>query len=259
VCSDPSQPPSTPAPPPDEAALLDDLIDTDDAGDRPDDPYYMEGSEEHACLLVHGSTGTAGDLRGLADHLHGRGFTVRGVSLPGHARRPARLAGIGWQDCYGVVHDAWRELVARYRHVHVIGFSFGGSLSIHLAANEPVEDLVLLAPGLHVNISARDVVGASLGLVPGTWMHTRLRWNLKLLAFFRIIAGELERVTCPVLIMHARDDPLVKVQSSIDVDAGIGSTQKRLIILEEGGHLLPWGPAHRQVWREVVAHLEARR
>jgi len=232
------------------------LVDTDETVDCPDDPFFHVGSREHACLLVHGSTGTPGDVRGLGDHLHAAGFAARGIALPGHARRPAQLAGIGWQDCYFAVHEAWAELRRGWPHVHVIGFSFGGSLALHLAAHEPVEDLVLLAPGLHVNISPRHVVGASLGLVPGTSLHARLRWNLKLLAFFRILVAELDRVSCPALLMHAKDDPLVRAQSSIDIHARIASREKRLVLLEQGGHLLPWGPAHRRVWDEVTAHLE---
>lgn len=240
------------------------IIDTGDGlAEVSDDPFHLQveaagrarpGLDE-ACLLIHGSTGTAADVRPMGEYLHGRGFTVDGISLPGHARRPADLAGIGWQDCFTVVREAWLRLRERHRPLHVIGFSFGGALALHLAASEPVDNLVVLAPGLHVYVTTRQILGASLGLVPGTPLHTRLRWNLNLLGFFRQVAAELPRVRSPILVMHARDDPLVKVRSSEVVHERVGSEERRLVILEEGGHLLPWGPAHRRVWDEIEQHL----
>jgi carboxylesterase len=224
----------------------------------PDDPFVLDGARPEACLLVHGSTGTPGDLRGLGEHLHGRGFTVHGIALPGHRRRPARLDGIGWRDCARSVHEAWAALRPGHDRVHVIGFSFGASLTLDLAAREPVDTLTVLAPGLFVQLSARELLGATLGLLPGTWMHARLRWNLGLLSFFRALRGELPRVTCPLLVVHALDDPLVRPESSRVVHESVSSRERRLLLLEEGGHILPWGPAHARVWEAVARHVERR-
>ncbi len=86
-------------------------------------------------------------------------------------------------------------------------------------------------------------------------MHTRLRWNLDLLRFFRIVRAELGQVCCPVFIMHARDDKLVRYQSSQEAFDRIASAERRLVLLDEGSHLLPWGPVHKRVWEEVAAHV----
>ncbi len=234
----------------------------DPHGRAPDDPFFLPGSgpdREDACLLVHGSTGTAGDMRFLGEFLNARGFAVEGVSLPGHRRRPSELRGVGWEACYAVVREAWLGLGAQYRRVHVVGFSFGGSLALHLAAREPVEDLVLLAPALFVHLSVRALLLTVLGLFPGTPAHSRVRWNLGLVRFFRLVANDVERVDCSLLAVHARDDATVRLDSSLAIFDRVASRDRRLRVLARGGHLLPHGEAREEVWEEVERHLAARR
>lgn len=226
----------------------------------PDDPFFLPGPDlGDACLLIHGSTGTAGDMRFLGEFLNRRGFAVQGISLPGHHCRPSELAGIRWQACYAVVRDAWLDLSARYRRVHVIGFSFGGSLALHLAATEKVEDLVLLAPALFVHATPRAVLISVLGLVPGTEAHTLLRWNVGLIRFFRQVRRDIRLIRCPILAIHARDDALVRMQSSLTIHDRALVVDRRIHILERGGHLLPHGIARETVWAEIERHLAEHR
>lgn len=227
----------------------------------PDDPYLIPGPDPgEACLLVHGSTGTAGDMRFLGEFLSRQGYTVQGLSLPGHERRPSVLAGVRWQDCYAMVREAWLQLNARYRRVHVIGFSFGGSLALHLAANEKVEDLVLLAPALFVYVRPRDVLLSTFfGLMPGAEAHALLRWNLDLIRFFRQVKRDVQQVRCPFLLIHARDDATVRVKSSLAIYDRALTPDRRLRILDRGGHLLPHGIAREEVWEEIERHLASHR
>jgi carboxylesterase len=226
----------------------------------PDAPFFLPGPDlGDACLLIHGSTGTAGDMRLLGEFLNRLGFAVQGISLPGHGCRPAALAGIRWEACYAVVRDAWLELSSRYRRVHVVGFSFGGSLALHLAASEKVEDLVLLAPALFVHVTPRALMRSSLGLIPGTKARTLLIWNLGLIGFFRQVREDIRSVRCPLLVIHARDDALVSLKSSLTIHDRVQTVDRRLHILERGGHLLPHGVARRGVWAEIARHLAEHR
>jgi carboxylesterase len=225
-----------------------------------DDAFFLPGPDlNDACLLIHGSTGTAGDMRFLGEFLNGRGFAVQGVSLPGHHRRPTALAGIRWQACYAAVRDAWLDLSTRYRRVHVIGFSFGGSLALHLAANEQVEDLILLAPALFIHATRRSIFLSALGLVPRTKSRILLRWNLGLMRFLRQVRREIRLVRCPLLVIHARDDTLVRIKSSHTIHDRAIVLDRRIHILERGGHLLPHGSARGMVWAEIDRHLAEHR
>jgi len=223
----------------------------------PDEPFVFEppGATE-ACLMVHGSTGTASDLRELGAYLQRYGIAVHGIALPGHARRPVSLHGIHPDRCLDVVGQRWRALRERYAIVHVLGFSFGGALTLDLATREELDQLILLAPGLFIKIGPKDVLGALLGVfLPGTWIHDRMVWHVRLLRYFAGLGKRLDAVRCPVLMVHARDDYLVKWQSSVAIDRRVSSAERRLVLLEAGGHLLPWGPAYRTVWREVAERI----
>ena len=226
----------------------------------PDHGFFLPGPDrDDACLLVHGSAGTAGDMRLLGEYLHRRGYTVLGVALPGHETRPADLAGVGWEACYATVRKAWQELRAEYRRVHVIGFSFGGTLTLHLAAQEPVESLILLAPALFVHFRPQGVLTLLVGLIPGTQARARVRWYVGLSGFLRVVAGNLPRVECPLLAIHAADDRLIQVKSSLAVCRQVSAREHQLKVLPRGGHLLPYGDAREEVWAAIGEHLAARR
>jgi carboxylesterase len=181
------------------------------------------------------------------------------MALPGHDVQPADMAGVGWQNCYAAVRDSWYALKSEYQRVHVIGFSFGGALALHLAAEQPVDDLVLLAPALYVHFKLRGVFVALHGLVPGTSARAELRWYAGIGLFLRMVARDLERVDCPLLAIHARDDRCVRVKSSVTITARMRRGNSRLAILPRGGHLLPIGEAQGEVCREVTQHLAVHR
>jgi esterase/lipase len=157
------------------------------------------------------------------------------------------------------VRDSWYALKSEYQRVHVIGFSFGGALALHLAAEQPVDDLVLLAPALYVHFKLRGVFVALHGLVPGTSARAELRWYAGIGLFLRMVARDLERVNCPLLAIHARDDRCVRVKSSVTITARMRRGNSRLAILPRGGHLLPIGEAQGEVCREVTQHLAVHR
>ncbi|MBC8075201.1 MAG: hypothetical protein H7Y32_03920, partial [Chloroflexales bacterium] len=60
------------------------------------DPFDFAGGPV-GLLLIHGLTGTPGEVRPMGEHLAAAGYTVRGVLLPGHGGDPAELFGVGWQ------------------------------------------------------------------------------------------------------------------------------------------------------------------
>jgi len=232
--------------------------------DRPAEPsdrafFFPTADRSDACLLIHGSAGHPGHLRPLGEHLHREGYAVLGMALPGHETQPADMAGVGWQNCYSAVCDSWRALKSEYQRVHVIGFSFGGALALHLAAEQPVDDLVLLAPALYVHFKLRGVLVALHGLVPGTSARAELCWYAGIGLFLRMVARDLERVECPLLAIHARDDRCVRVKSSVTITARMRRGNSRLAILSRGGHLLPIGEAQGEVCREVTQHLAVHR
>jgi len=108
-------------------------------------PFLLEG-ERPAALLVHGFPGTPAEMRGLADLLHGVGWTVQGLLLPGFGPELPTLAGHRYEDWRAAVEDALRKLRQDHAPLLLVGYSMGGALAAAVAACDPVDGLILLAP-----------------------------------------------------------------------------------------------------------------
>jgi esterase/lipase len=110
------------------------------------EPFLFEGGKP-ACLLVHGFPGTALEMRPLGQGLHDAGWTARGMRLPGF--------GLDLADVIDYNNETWvRSIVdelktlrgAGHSPLLLVGYSFGGGLSIQAAARIPLDGLVLIAP-----------------------------------------------------------------------------------------------------------------
>ncbi len=111
-------------------------------------PFLFEGGPD-GVLLVHGFTATTAEVRPLAHHLHGLGYTVSGPLLPGHFDRPEAINRYRWQDWIAAVTDAYRDLSARCDRVVVGGESTGALLTLLLAARQPeIKAVLSFAPAL---------------------------------------------------------------------------------------------------------------
>lgn len=107
--------------------------------------FTLPGGPTHA-LMLHGFMGTPGEMRPLADALASAGVTVRAPLLPGFGPDLERLRSITLDDWLRSAGDAWRETRHDARRTVLVGFSMGGALATALAATDPPDQLVLLAP-----------------------------------------------------------------------------------------------------------------
>lgn len=110
------------------------------------DPFLFEGGKP-ACLLVHGFPGTALEMRPLGEGLNEVGWTARGMRLPGFGPELA--------DVIDYNNEAWVQSIlqelkllkeAGHSPLLLVGYSFGGGLSIQAAARMQLDGLVLIAP-----------------------------------------------------------------------------------------------------------------
>jgi carboxylesterase len=99
-----------------------------------------------AALLIHGFPGTPLEMRPLADALNERGWTCRGILLPGFGTQIETLPQRAWTEWLDAVMDALSTLRRNHAPILLIGHSMGGSVAISAAARFPVDGLVLLAP-----------------------------------------------------------------------------------------------------------------
>ena len=104
-----------------------------------------------AVLLIHGLGGGPYEVQRLGEKLAEQGFGVAGITLPGHAPGPARMPASRWEDWDAAAKETYATLLARFRTVHLVGFSTGATLSLKLAGERLLRGkFVLLAPFIRV-------------------------------------------------------------------------------------------------------------
>jgi carboxylesterase len=264
-----------------------------DSAGHSTEPFYLRRGL-HACLLLHGFTGDPGEMRGLGEYLASAGHSVLGLRLPGHGEPPEVLAVVRRHDWLAAVNDAYEELRTRYPRVSLVGFSFGGALSILAAARHPPHRLVLLAtptrllgdwrvgllgvvrhttpwyyPLQHADFSApelrvqlaRRAPDADLD-DPEVQAQIRRAARISLHAVDELrqtLAAAMDclpHVSAPALVMQGRDDAVVPRESPTQLMATIGSSRRELVWWEHTGHqLLVEGPHRLAIFQRVAAFL----
>jgi alpha-beta hydrolase superfamily lysophospholipase len=129
-------------------------------------------------LLIHGLTDSPYSMRSLAQTLHGMGFWVVGLRLPGHGAAPSGLLNVTWQDFaaateIGASHV--KKQVGEDKPLYLAGFSTGAALAVEyslsiLAGNDnPIPaGLILMSPAIGVSpLAALAVWQAKFSAVPG--------------------------------------------------------------------------------------------
>lgn len=256
---------------------------------------FLLGGGDHGCLLIHGFTGSPGEMRGLGEHLAARGHTVLGMRLPGHGGSPEELALVRWRDWLAAAEGAYAYLAARCSRVSLVGFSLGGSLSILLAARHPAHRLALLATPMRlqgdwrVNLLAvarhttpwfyplekadfRDpevraqVAHHAPGLDlddPAVQARVRREARISLHAVdearlaFAAARAALPLVSAPALVIHGRDDNVAPLDSPTIIAARLGGARPELVWWEQTGHqLLVQGPHRHAIYARVGDFLQ---
>ncbi|MEW6443545.1 MAG: alpha/beta fold hydrolase [bacterium] len=241
----------------------------------PAEPFFFAGSNS-GCLLLHGLTGTAEEMRYLGSRLHdSNGFSVLGVLMAGHGSGPEAFDRHGWRDWYRSAQEGLASLRNHCSRVFVVGFSMGGLIALLLALDheQRIEGLTLLAtplfasrikavaaaglwrlPGVRARIRASSgrldpgTAPARPDLTPAQASFAQLKW------ISRRRAAGLRR---PALVVHSRGDPSVPWQNALALAALLGPACRKTLLLRRSGHILPLDVDRDLVARETGAFFES--
>jgi carboxylesterase len=206
-------------------------------------------------LVVHGFTGTTQSVRPWAEHLAAAGLTVLAPRLPGHGTRWQDMNATGFADWYGEVERAFDDLRSRCSSVFVMGLSMGGTLALRLAElrGEQVAGLVVvnaslgtdrrdarLAPLLSRVVPSFPGIASDIkkpGATELAYDRVPLKAFASLQAAWPVVAGDLARICCPVLVYRSRVDRVVPPVSGARLVAGLagGTVEER--VLEDSYHV----------------------
>jgi carboxylesterase len=231
------------------------------------------------CLLIHGFTGSAVEMRPMGDYLAARGLTVSAPLLPGHGTTWQDLNHTTWQDWYGHVEGAFADLRAKCEKVFVVGFSLGSLLALHLAAHQDMAGLAVLSPALlvrdwrvHLTPLLRYLIKAmpkdpdpahsdltDKEALKGFWSYdvnpVSAAYQLYLLQ--NVVRPELGRIRTPALIIYATRDMAIHPQSGPTLYREIGSPDKEQLVLHNSGHGLVLDVERQTVFQKVYEWVAA--
>lgn len=223
-------------------------------------------------LLIHGYTGSAAETRPMGVYLAEHDFTVRCPLLPGHGTQPQDLTRISWKDWTGEVESALHDLQSRCDTVFVGGLSLGSLLTLWLGSQHPdIAGLIPMAPAIRVQnrlIPLALLLRHFLKYYPmapmgdddlgdpqaaeRSWCYdeTPLWGAAEVYLLQRRVRRTLPQIRQPILIFQGRRDATLHPQAADELYGAVGSTDRRLVWLENSGHNLLIDGERESVWAQ---------
>jgi carboxylesterase len=241
------------------------------------EPFRFDVPSDVACLLVHGFTGTPGELRELGQFLAEQGIASRGVLLRGHGTRPQDLAASSFRDWVDDVEAELDSLLAEGKRVFLCGLSMGGTLTLNVAARRSgdprLAGVISLAAPLRI-VNWRLHFLPLVGLVR-RWQRwsdpdikDRAAWERhlgyrafpiqalrQLLSLLRDTRGRVAQVNHPLLILHSRADHTVAAFNAELIHRTVASEHRKLVWLENSFHVVTLDFDADQVRNEVLTFI----
>ncbi|WP_216831267.1 alpha/beta hydrolase [Alkalihalobacterium elongatum] len=235
-------------------------------------PFTFEGGKR-AVLLLHGFTGNTADVRMLGRYLQERGYTCHAPLYKGHGVPPEELVHTGPEDWWKDVEEGYNLLKERgHEEIAVCGLSLGGVFSLKLGYTLPVMGVVpMCAP---MNPKTQESMYA--GVVEYAKEYKRRERKTEeqieqemvefkktpmqtLNALQQLINGVreyLDHIYSPVMVVQARHDEMIDVESANIIYNEVESDEKALKWYEESTHVITLDKEKEQLHEDVHQFLE---
>ncbi|MFM9279776.1 alpha/beta hydrolase [Paenibacillus jiagnxiensis] len=210
------------------------------------------------CLLIHGFTGGEHEVAPLADYLRQHGCTARTFTLKGLTGTREEMLAAGRRDWISRAEEELAGLLAQHSTVHLIGFSTGALIAVHLAAKygERIGRLILLSTPVFP-LNPREIMKT---LLRAEMLKAYIRNAIKTppwatREYYRLVRETFEiygQVRQPALIVQGTNDHLVRDRSASYLVAHLGSPDKKLLMIENSGHLVCHCSEKELLFREAL-------
>jgi carboxylesterase len=194
-------------------------------------------------------------MRPWGEALAKSGLTVRIPLLPGHGTRWQDANKSTWQQWYSTLESTVDDVRAKCTSTFVMGLSMGSTLTIRLAElrSDDLAGIVVVNPSLFTTrkdakllplmrhfIPALKGIGSDIkkhGVIEPAYPKAPLQAAYQLSLLWTETNADLAKVTTPILVMTSRDDHIVETANSERLMAGVSSTDKKQIWLEDSYHV----------------------
>jgi carboxylesterase len=237
-------------------------------------PFDLPGAGPAAALCLHGLTGTPYEVRPVGEALAAAGVRAVGPWMTGHDGSPEELARVPGEAWVEGARARLRELRAEHETVYAVGLSMGGLVTLMLATEEPLEaaacigtplalrqPLPVLLPvvrhfmpfvgkkgGSDIRDPAARARHPSMPVMPLAAVHQLMRLQ-------RRVRAALPRVEVPLLVAHGAHDATADPGDAGRIYDAVGSAERRRLVLEDSGHVVPVDHDGPELARAVVDFL----
>lgn len=239
------------------------------------EPFFYVGNKT-GVLVLHGMGASPHEIAWYGQSLHAAGFTVCGPRLAGHGTDHRNMERIRWQDWLASALDGYHMLTSSCERVFISGLSMGGLLALLIAAQQPVDGLVVMAAPLKIDNRllpyakwikyVNPFYDASDQSDFPAYLRTeqikrgepnlgRVRYDQwagravqELHSLIGAVDLALPSVTAPALLLYSKADRTVPYSNLNYVRSRIGSDHIETHLYEKSGHILT-----QHVDREDVA------
>lgn len=245
-------------------------------------PFYIEGNRDEACLFLHGFGGSVLEMSPLAVFLYEQGFAVCGNNYPGHDKVYDKMPESKWEDWYATAVEGYKKLEHKYSKINVIAFSAGCPLSLNLLQNYPVNKVVFLAP--FFKISKKLYFGLPDKLILGikslcssqveregikiadqklaqqaTDLMFYRTFNLKamksLYELIDFVTPIIPHISIPSLIIHSVKDDMADISGAEFLYKNLASQKKELFLLKDSLHSIMLDLEREIVFKKILEFL----
>jgi len=241
-------------------------------------PFYFEGRNHKAVILIHGWTSVPYEVRRLGKFLNKKGYTVSAPLLHGHGTVPKDLEKTRWTDWLQDITKTYNKLKKTHSKIYVVGTSIGANLAVILAKNKSdISGLVLMAMPYKIRLEKAVLFFAKFlalfkkynkKFYPPTFgvatSITRLisyqtypiKSAFEAFVLIKISRKELPKITQPCFMMQSSSDHIVTKKSLEKIYAAIGSKIKKKKYIKKAYHTFITDIKNENVFQEILEFLQ---
>lgn len=241
------------------------------------EPFLLPAGST-GCLLMHGFTAMAEEMRPLGNYLASQGITVYGVRFSGHGTHPDDLKRTHWTDWLDNVEDGLAIISKLCTKRVLIGQSMGGAVALTASTRYDVDAVIALSTPYGAGPEIRLVERLRMRLHPTIQkgvprfpvdhpLYHRRELNYpgypefpvrilnQMYYLVRALAESLPLVKVPALLIHSRDDQAVPFACLQAIYNHIGSSHKEMLALDGMDHSLVLDPQSELVFKAILKFL----
>lgn len=235
------------------------------------EPFYFKKSDNVGVLLIHGFTGSPGEMRPLGEYLADKGITALGILLPGSCTSPEDMNERKWQEWANAVEAGYTKLKNDgIKNIFVCGLSMGGALTLYFAENhDDFSGMIPLAAPVEIKnrkLLLLPIYKRFKKLIPKEEAQSEdVEYEIyhysydvvpvvalgELLKLLKVVKKNLSKIKVPALIVQGKVDKVVPPYNAEVIYNSISSEDKNILWLENSHHVVTLDVDRETLYKEV--------